>query len=296
MKFYTKNEMVPESIRIFKVKESGVCPEHKHEFIELIYISEGTAVQRIDGIDYPVEHGDLLFVSCEQVHSFIPEHELTYVNILLEPAFLSEELIDSDSILELFNHSMFSEFGPSSAVSGQCVRFLGKELLEMDHLVAMMEAEYLQKKAGYRSLLHGCVRILITMLLRRLRGDLPDHPVFDIMPDILSYIDENCNGRLSLEEIAARSFYNPSYFGKLLKQYCGKSFTAYLKERRMEKASELLRSTGAPVEAVMNRVGYNDRKLFYRHFRELYGTSPAKFRKKPAQPVSDSSACQENTI
>ena len=66
--------------------------------------------------------------------------------------------------------------------------------------------------------------------------------------------------------------------GNMLKKYCGKSFSAYLKEKRLNEASELLKTTDLSVTEVMERVGYSDKKLFYAHFKEMFGNTPGKYR------------------
>ena len=280
MYLYRREKEITDSENI-KVKEycqSRPEREHQHDFIELIYIKSGHALQKIDSFEYKVSHGDLLFVNYSQTHSFAPDGYIKYVNILLEPKFLSNELIDSDSIMTLFAHSMFAEFSEPEEFTSQCVRFSGKELCDIDMIIEMMITEYKDKKTGYSSILHGCVRILFTKLLRRL--NYCDEKNFnEIMPDILEYIDRNCSERILLSDIAAKSFYNPAYFSRLLKQYCGKSFSVYIKEKRIGKAASLLLKSNVTIEQVMQQSGYSDRKLFYKHFKEIYGVSPGEFRK-----------------
>ena len=74
------------------------------------------------------------------------------------------------------------------------------------------------------------------------------------------------------------SFYNPAYFGRLLKKHYGKTFSAYIKEKRMDKAAELLCDRGRTVDDVISVIGYSDRKLFYKHFKETFGMTPKEYR------------------
>ena len=78
--------------------------------------------------------------------------------------------------------------------------------------------------------------------------------------------------------IAGMSFYNPAYFGRLLKKHYGKTFSAYIKEKRMDKASELLCDKTRTIDEVISVVGYSDRKLFYKHFKDSFGMTPKEFR------------------
>ena len=49
-------------------------------------------------------------------------------------------------------------------------------------------------------------------------------------------------------------------------------------EKRMDKASELLCDKGRTVDEVISVVGYSDRKLFYKHFKDTFGMTPKEFR------------------
>lgn len=281
MYFITKTNNISESesITLRSHNHIGAFEEHRHDFIELVYTQSGKAIHKIDNTVYNVSHGDLLFINYGQTHSFSSDSNMKYTNILLTPEFLSNELMDSESITALFCHSMFAEFSDAPEYSTQCVSFSGNELRKADLLIEMMLDEYKSKKVGYKSALHSCTRLLFTMLLRKLTI-IENDKIHNIMPDIVNYIDENFSEKLMLTDIAAKTFYNPVYFSRLLKEYCGKSFSAYIKEKRITKAAQLLENTTMSIENVMQSCGYADTKLFYRHFKEIYGTSPGQYRKK----------------
>jgi AraC-like DNA-binding protein len=60
----------------------------------------------------------------------------------------------------------------------------------------------------------------------------------------------------------------------------GKSFAAWLKERRLEKAKELLLTTNKIIYEIALDCGYRDVSAFVRAFRNRYGHTPNVFRKK----------------
>ena len=43
---------------------------HRHDFAEMVLVSDGEGVQNIDGIDYPVRAGDLFLLDGEFEHCF----------------------------------------------------------------------------------------------------------------------------------------------------------------------------------------------------------------------------------
>ena len=282
MKKYKKSILISdqENIKLDEYFSCAAEPEHTHDYFELVYIEGGSGTHRVDDVEYKVEHGDLIFMNCNQRHSYESETGMKLVNFFITPEFISNELIDAESITELFRHSMFAEFNMEELPLKQCVSFSGIERKETDALTGMMVREYNQKSPGYKSVLQGGVRILFSKILRYMHTDIATDSRENeaLFEDIMSYINENYNHKISLAEIAARSFYNPVYFGNMLKKYCGKSFSAYLKEKRLNEASELLKTTDLSVTEVMERVGYSDKKLFYAHFKEMFGNTPGKYR------------------
>ena len=281
MKLYKRNREIAddEKIKIEKKVLEREVYEHKHEFIEIVYILSGRATHKIDDMEYSASHGDLLFINYGQTHSFKPEDDVTYVEILFTPEFLSAELIGYDDITVLLEHSMFVEFAGVSEYKKQCVHFSRNERTEIDNIIQMMIDEYLKKSIGYKSALHGYVKILFVMMLRKLY-EKNEKSMNNVISDALDYIDENISNKILLSDIAAKSFYNPVYFSRLLKRYCGKTFSSYLKEKRMNRAGQLLKTTNQSVESVMTECGYTDKKLFYNHFKEAYNMLPKEYRKK----------------
>lgn len=283
MYIYKKERQLPnDDISVFK----GHCDinhdriRHMHEFVELVYILSGSGTQYIGEKVYKVKHGDLLYINFGQSHWFETDSEFDFVNILISPVFLSRELVNSENIEEIFALSLFEEFGSVHDFTNQSVSFSGRELKQVDAAVNVMITEYSEKKIGYRSVLRGYVQIIFSLLLRKLskKANTDEGGMIDLPADIAAYIEENCFDKITLSDIAAMSFYNPAYFGRLLKKNYGKTFSAYIKEKRMDKAAELLCDRGRTIDDIISVVGYSDRKLFYKHFKEFFGKTPKEYR------------------
>lgn len=98
--------------------------------------------------------------------------------------------------------------------------------------------------------------------------------------DIIKYIDEHYNQKLTVKALADQCFYNTSYFSRVFSECYGKSCTAYIKEKRLEEAVKLLEETDLPVEEIIRRAGYNDKSLFYKQLKEFAGVTPTELRTK----------------
>ena len=57
------------------------------------------------------------------------------------------------------------------------------------------------------------------------------------MYDVLKYINENLQNKLTLEETAERFAYSKWYFCEAFKKFAGITFTDYVRHRRMQLAA-----------------------------------------------------------
>lgn len=96
--------------------------------------------------------------------------------------------------------------------------------------------------------------------------------------EALSFIEQNFQNDITVEEIAACCGLNRSYFGKIFHKVLGKSPQEFLISYRMTKATELLKLTSLSIAEVGSAVGYSNQLHFSRAFKKIYGISPRQWR------------------
>lgn len=96
--------------------------------------------------------------------------------------------------------------------------------------------------------------------------------------EALTYIEQNFQNDISVEDIAAVCGLNRSYFGKIFKDAIGKTPQQFLLTYRMIKATELLKLTHLSIGDISNAVGYSNQLHFSRAFKNVYGVSPREWR------------------
>lgn len=94
----------------------------------------------------------------------------------------------------------------------------------------------------------------------------------------LSFIEQNFQNDISVEDISAACGLNRSYFGKIFRETMGKSPQEFLISYRMTKATELLKLTELSIADIGNVVGYPNQLHFSRAFKNVYGVSPRQWR------------------
>ena len=88
--------------------------------------------------------------------------------------------------------------------------------------------------------------------------------------EALSYIEQNFQNDISVEDISAFCGLNRSYFGKIFHDTIGRSPQEFLISYRMTKATELLKITSLSIADIGNAVGYPNQLHFSRAFKNVY--------------------------
>jgi AraC-like DNA-binding protein len=92
----------------------------------------------------------------------------------------------------------------------------------------------------------------------------------------------------ALAEVAGLSKY---HFHRLFAATYGRSPAAYLSERRIERAQDLLRATNLTVTEICHAVGFSSLGSFSSTFRRIVGASPSEFQKRYAEGAPHIPGC-----
>jgi len=95
----------------------------------------------------------------------------------------------------------------------------------------------------------------------------------------LGYIHENYARDFDIEALAATVSVSPSYLFRLFKKKMRLTPMHYRNVVRIDKAKLLLADRSLTVDAVAERVGFDDPKYFARVFKDLAGSSPSAYRR-----------------
>lgn len=96
---------------------------------------------------------------------------------------------------------------------------------------------------------------------------------------IMKYISGHFAQQLTLQSASRALGISQTYLSKLIRKYGGESFNSCLTRLRMEKAMEIMRTSGSRiyVKDVAEQVGYQDQFYFSRIFRAHTGMCPSDF-------------------
>ena len=94
---------------------------------------------------------------------------------------------------------------------------------------------------------------------------------------VISYIHDNFNKELTLNEVAEIANLTPNAFCKYFRKRTNKSFVEYLNELRINQSCELLMSDMYSVKEVAAMTGFKNRSNFNRRFFKVVGKTPSDF-------------------
>lgn len=106
------------------------------------------------------------------------------------------------------------------------------------------------------------------------RGNLQDFYV----REAITFIEQNYQDDITIEEIAEYCNLDRSYFGKIFKDKLNATPQEFLTQYRMTKACELLKISDHLISDISTLVGYENPTTFSRAFKRFYNVSPRKWR------------------
>ena len=129
----------------------------------------------------------------------------------------------------------------------------------------------------------GAMREFILDRARRLSDlvrDQEENAPSKMIRSALEYINSHFNENISLSQVAGKIFISKNYLCDLFKKELNVTFIDYVTDLRVEKAKELLRSSGMKMYEISEAVGYNDYAYFSQIFKRHTGTTLSDYRRR----------------
>ncbi len=95
---------------------------------------------------------------------------------------------------------------------------------------------------------------------------------------VLDFIQANLDGEIHLDDLSGAIGLSPFHFAKAFKQSTGSTPHQYVLQRRLERATELLRSSELSLSQIALESGFADQSHLSNVFRRFMGITPLQFR------------------
>ena len=272
---YCSNEL---PLAVWQVRFVGAAAncrenaEHRHDCMELMFMTSGTGVCRINGIAYPVLRGDLYVLNPEDVHSYALEPECVFYNILFDPMLFAADPEISGLLAE------WSRAGGGPKL----FHFAPDEVEPLALLADRLAAELGKRRRGRDLMARSLFGEFLVCLIRRgesappmvVSGEQPE-----IASRVLAYIDRRFCERVTIRELARAAGMSRSAFCTAFRRWTGSSAFEYIGCLRVRKARSLLEDPSLSIGEIALRLGYCDSCHFSRMFRRHAGVSPREYRR-----------------
>ena len=100
----------------------------------------------------------------------------------------------------------------------------------------------------------------------------------ETLATVREHIDRHFAKALTINKLAALARLSPFHFIRSFRAAYGQTPHQYLRDRRVERAKELLATTVIPVTEVCDKVGFRSLGSFTTLFRKQTGETPAEYR------------------
>ncbi|MFV0465393.1 MAG: AraC family transcriptional regulator [Lachnospiraceae bacterium] len=247
---------------------------HIHDCYEIYFSIHGGRQFLIDHSCYDIVPGDVFFINTTECHYLSQVEREVHERIVLSisPQFLEAQSSDSTDLRACFEKSLpaMHKLHLSDEEQKRFLYFIhklsglsgyGADVIEKAVFSEMM----VFLNSAYTKNQHHA-------------ADIPQ-PIYNRQVDeILTYINQNLDRALSLQELAQNFYLSESYICRIFKQATGTSIRKYITAQRIVLAKSLL-TDGNSVKDTCELCGFHDYSNFLKSFSNAVGISPKKYAK-----------------
>jgi len=253
------------------------CGSHRHDYVELAYVVQGSYTHIVEGKRLTIRKGELLFLSQRAHHEIPPAtEEDLMINIIIQPEFFEKIfLIIGEEETPLHRFLLDCLCKRRWEVSYLHFRVENERFIQ--NLMENMLETLIYGMPNKHNMLQITMGLLFLHLMNHVDALASVQTRDKMAVQVLQYIEKNyCQG--SLQELAQMLSYDFHSLSRDIKQKTGKTYTQLVQEKRLSQACFYLRNTDMSVEEISRRTGYENVSFFYRLFRSRYGVSPRRYR------------------
>ena len=274
------NEQFPFLVSYQKLSEyeSGSFMWHWHPEIEITYVQKGTMCYKVNHMVYHLKEGDIVFNNSGALHSGTMENQedCAYIPVTFDPRLIYgffQSTINSKYVDPVIQDSMLPAICIDQSESWH------KPFRE--YLLRIIALD--EKKPDFYELdiiicLQSMWRLLLEHITYEPQTSRENSLEYDRIKKILSYIEENYQNKITLNDIAGHIHLCESECTRLFKRHMNTTLFAFLQEYRIERSLEFLQAD-QPVSAVADKAGFSDPNYYSKVFAKIKGCSPREYRK-----------------
>ena len=259
-------------------------PAHRHNFVEVLYVCEGSLTNIIDGKKVVVNKGELLFLNQFTKHEILKagQNDIA-INFMVLPEFfdVAYTMAGNNNVLADFLVNVLRQ----DEERGEYLHFKVAEVLQIQNLLENMIYSIVTGKGEDNRINQTTMGLIFMYLVESVQYvemRLPNQYENMISMTTLDYIEQKYR-TATLTELCTRLHLPMHVLSKMIKKSTGFNFKELLQRKRLNKAVELMCETDLPISDIIAAVGYENNSYFHRVFKEHYHMTPRVFRVKNSE-------------
>ena len=273
------NEQFPFLVSYQKLSEyeSGSFMWHWHPEIEITYVQKGTMCYKVNHMVYHLKEGDIVFNNSGALHFGTMENQkdCAYIPVTFDSRLIYgffQSTVNSKYVDPVIQDSMLPAICIDQSEPWH------KPFRE--YLLRIIDLD--EKKPDFYELditicLQSMWRLLLEHITYEPQASRENSLEYDRIKKILSYIEENYQNKITLNDIAGHIHLCESECTRLFKRHMNTTLFAFLQEYRIERSLEFLQDD-QPVSAVADKAGFSDPNYYSKVFAKIKGCSPREYR------------------
>lgn len=254
-------------------------PSHRHNFIEVLYVCEGSLTNIIGEKQVVIKKGELLFLNQFTRHEILPagENDIA-INFMILPEFfdIAYTMAGNNNVLADFLVNVLRQ----DEERGEYLHFCVAEVLQIQNLLENMIYSIVTGRGNRNRINQTTMGLIFLYLLdsvQYVEMRVPNQYENMVAMTTLDYIEQKYK-TATLTELCEQLHLPMHVLSKMIKKITGFNFKELLQRKRLNKAVELMCETDLPIGNIIVAVGYENGSYFHRVFRERYHMTPKVFR------------------
>ena len=236
--------------------------------LDLIYVIKGEVFIKLEFNEYTMKKNDLLLINNRNKYSFKAIDDAIFICISISHTELCK-IIEHNSVK--FNCNSIIDHEKDYTELKKIINNILDCLLKNEKKLALMSLQFQLIDELVGKFIFNDDIVLIS-------SNKEKH--YNRLDQIISYINENYNQQITLNDLANKEFLSVPYLSKFIKEQLGVTFTEYLNNVRLNHAIEDLINKDSPLTKVALENGFATTFSFNKYFKDKYNIMPSEYRKK----------------
>ena len=251
-------------------------PEHTHDYVEFVYMCQGTTKHIVNATPITLTQGELLMLGQNAKQEIYPAgiNDIA-VNFIAKPDFfrgILSFLGNEETPLRRFILSCITGENETGYLY-----FKVADVLPVQNLVENLLWTLITNPSNKRGIYQLTMGLLFVELLECTDTLEFSYQEQSVIMKVLRYIEENYRTG-SLAEISSLLHYERTSLSRLISKKTGRTFTQLMQDKRLSQAAWFLLNTDERVDDIAGMVGYENMSHFHNLFSRCYGKSPKHYR------------------